>query len=221
MKHYEAVIFDWDGTLMDSTHSIVESIQLAAADTGLPVPSTLQASWIIGMSLEAGLYKAVPELTEELVGPFLERYRHHFFQRDQAIKMFDGAVPLLDNLRERTIPISVATGKSREGLNRVLKTVNLAHYFNTTRCADETRGKPDPQMLHEIMWELDLQPQNVLMVGDTTHDIYMAHHAGMDCLAVTYGAHDVPTLEKSEPTVIVESVPEMQDWIFKRLKESA
>lgn len=220
MKHYEAVIFDWDGTLMDSTYSIIKSIQLAAADLGLAVPSDAQASWIIGLSLEAGLYKAVPELTADQVDDFLERYRHHFFQRDQSIKMFDGAVPLLDNLRERTVPISVATGKSRVGLDRVLKTVNLTHYFNTTRCADETQSKPDPQMLHEIMWELDLEPQNVLMVGDTTHDIYMAHNAGIDCLAVSYGAHDVPTIEKSEPIVIVESVPEMHEWIVKRLKES-
>ena len=218
MKHYDAVIFDWDGTLMDSTHSIIESIQLASADLGLPVPPAMRASWIIGLSLETGLYKAVPELTAELMPRFLERYRHHFFQRDTSIKMFDGAVAMLDSLRERTISISVATGKSRAGLDRVLKAVNLTHYFNTTRCADETQSKPDPQMLHEIMWELDLTPENVLMVGDTTHDIYMAHHAGMDSLAVTYGAHDVPTLEKSEPTVIVESVPEMREWIFGRLK---
>lgn len=219
MKHYEAVIFDWDGTLMDSTHSIIESIQLASADLGLEVPSTMQASWIIGMSLESGLYKAVPDLTAEQMPEFLDRYRHHFFQRDASIKMFDGAVEMLDQLRSRVVPISVATGKSRVGLERVLQVVNLAHYFNTTRCADETRGKPDPLMLHEILWELDLEPENVLMVGDTTHDTYMAHNAGMDCLAVTYGAHDVPTLEKSEPTAIVTSVPEMQDWIFRRLKD--
>lgn len=218
MKHYDAVIFDWDGTLMDSTFSIVESIQLASADVGLPVPSTMQASWIIGLSLESGLYKAVPELTADLMPAFIERYRHHFFQRDKSIKMFDGAVPMLAELRQRTIPISVATGKSRAGLDRVLRAVELVGYFNTTRCADETQSKPDPQMLHEIMWELDLEPDRVLMVGDTTHDIHMAHNAGMDSLAVTYGAHDVPTLEKSEPTVIVESVPEMREWIFGRLK---
>lgn len=220
MKHYDAVIFDWDGTLMDSTFSIVESIQLASADVGLPVPSTMQASWIIGLSLESGLYKAVPELTADLMPAFIERYRHHFFQRDKSIKMFDGAVPMLAELRQRTIPISVATGKSRAGLDRVLRAVELVDYFNTTRCADETQSKPDPQMLHEIMWELDLEPERVLMVGDTTHDIHMAHNAGMDSLAVTYGAHDVPTLEKSEPTVIVESVPEMREWIFGRLKTS-
>ncbi|GGE61033.1 HAD-IA family hydrolase [Paenalcaligenes hominis] len=219
MKHYDAVIFDWDGTLMDSTHSIIESIQLASADLGLPVPPAMQASWIIGLSLESGLYKAVPELTAEQMPQFLERYRHHFFQRDATIKMFDGAVPLLDQLRERVVPISVATGKSRIGLDRVLKVVDLAHYFTTTRCADETRGKPDPLMLQEILWELDLQPENVLMVGDTTHDTYMAHNAGMDCLAVTYGAHDIPTLEKSEPTAIVSSVPEMHEWIMHRLKD--
>lgn len=218
MKQYEAVIFDWDGTLMDSTHSIVESIQLASADVGLPVPSAFQASWIIGLSLESGLYKAVPDLTAELMPTFLERYRQHFFQRDSTIKMFDGAVSMLDGLREQAVPISVATGKSRQGLDRVLDSVGLVHYFNTTRCADETQSKPDPQMLHEILWELDLKPEQVLMVGDTTHDIHMAHNAGMDSLAVTYGAHTVETLEQSEPTVIVESVAQMHDWIFQRLK---
>ena len=217
MKQYEAVIFDWDGTLMDSTHSIVESIQLAAADIGLPVPSAEQASWMIGLSLNVGLYKAVPELTEEQLQPFMERYTHHFFQRDQSIKLFDGVKELLGDLRQREVPICVATGKRREGLDRVLQAVDLTHYFNTTRCADETQSKPDPQMLHEIMWELDLKPENVLMVGDTTHDVYMAHNAGMDCLAVTYGAHDVPTLVKSEPTEIVKSVPAMRQWIEKRL----
>lgn len=218
MKQYDAVIFDWDGTLMDSTHSIVESMQLASADVGLPVPSTEQASWIIGLSLETALYKAVPQLTADLVPDFMARYRHHFFQRDGAIKMFDGAVPMLDRLRQRTVPISVATGKTRMGLDRVLQAVNLVNYFDTTRCADETQSKPDPQMLHEILWELDLQAENVLMVGDTTHDVDMAHHAGIDSLAVTYGAHDIPTLEKSKPTIMVTSVAEMQDWIFARLK---
>lgn len=219
MKQYSAVIFDWDGTLMDSTHSIVESIQLASADVGLTVPSAMQASWVIGMSLQSALYKAVPELTEQLMPTFLERYQHHFFQRDTSIKMFDGTVPMLDQLRQRTIPISVATGKSRAGLNRVLQAVDLTHYFDTTRCADETQGKPDPQMLHEILWELDLTPNNVLMVGDTTHDVYMAHNAGIDSLAVSYGAHDVATLEKSTPTEMVHSVAEMQEWILPRLRQ--
>lgn len=221
MKHYSAVIFDWDGTLMDSTYSIVESIQLASADVGLPVPSAMQASWVIGMSLQSALYKAVPELTEQLMPTFLERYQHHFFQRDTSIKMFEGAVPMLDILRQRTIPISVATGKSRAGLDRVLHAVDLTHYFNTTRCADETQGKPDPQMLHEILWELDLQPENVLMVGDTTHDVYMAHNAGVDSLAVTYGAHDIATLQQSSPTEIVHSVAEMQEWILPRLYQDS
>lgn len=218
MKQYEAIIFDWDGTLMNSTHSIVESIQLAAADLGLPVPSDEQASWMIGLSLSTGLYKAVPELTEEQLEPFMARYTHHFFQRDQSIKLFDGIREMLDDLRQRKVPICVATGKRREGLDRVLQAVDLAAYFNTTRCADETQSKPDPQMLHEILWELDLQAEKVLMVGDTTHDVYMAHNAGMDSLAVSYGAHDVATLEKSKPTVMVGSVSAMQAWIAPRLK---
>ncbi|MGY5411606.1 HAD family hydrolase [Alcaligenes nematophilus] len=217
MTHYAAVLFDWDGTVMDSTYSIASSIQLASADLQLPVPSIQQASWVIGLSLESALYRAVPDLTAEQMPLFLERYRHHFMQRDPHIKLFDGILPFMGELRGRQIALGVATGKSRQGLDRVLQQVNLSTFFDATRCADETRSKPDPEMLHQLLAELMLEPEQVLMVGDTVHDIHMAANAGMDSVAVTYGAHDPQTLAKAEPTVMVDNVAQMRDWVLARI----
>ncbi len=217
MTRYAAVLFDWDGTVMDSTYSIASSIQLASADLELPVPSIQQASWVIGLSLESALYRAVPDLTAEQMPLFLERYRHHFMQRDSHIKLFDGILPFMGELRGRQIALGVATGKSRQGLDRVLQQVNLSTFFDATRCADETRSKPDPEMLHQLLAELMLEPEQVLMVGDTVHDIHMAANAGMDSVAVTYGAHDPQTLAKAEPTVMVDNVAQMRDWVLARI----
>jgi phosphoglycolate phosphatase len=217
VKRYGAVVFDWDGTVMDSTHSIVAAIQAACVDLNLPVPDASQASWVIGLSLESALYRAVPELGAAQMPRFLERYRVHFLQRDPEIKLFDGIVDLLGALRTRDVALAVATGKSRIGLDRVLGTTQLHAHFHATRCADETQSKPHPAMLFELMEELDLEPSQVLMVGDTSHDIYMASSAGVDSMAVTYGAHDRKTLLAAEPTIMVSSVPEMQSWILERV----
>ncbi|WP_353154257.1 HAD-IA family hydrolase [Pollutimonas bauzanensis] len=217
MKRYDAVVFDWDGTVMDSTHSIVAAIQSACADVELPVPDASTASWVIGLSLESALYHCVPTLTADRMPLFLERYRFHFLQRDPEIKLFDGILELLEVLRERQVVLGVATGKSRVGLDRVLGTTQLLSHFDATRCADESFGKPHPGMLLEIMEELSLRPEQVLMVGDTSHDIQMATSAGMDSMAVTYGAHDQRTLIEAAPTVMVSSVSEMQAWLLDRV----
>lgn len=217
MKKYSAVVFDWDGTVMDSTHSIVMSIQSACADLKLPVPGDREAAWVIGLSLESALYRCVPDLTARQVPLFIERYRHHFLSYDTKIKLFDGIVDVMQLVRQREGLLAVATGKSRAGLDRVLEQVQLGDMFHTTRCADETVSKPDPTMLLEILDELQLDPEQVLMVGDTTHDVDMATNAGIDSMAVTYGAHDVSTLAASQPTIIVPSVVEMRSWLLPRL----
>lgn len=217
MKKYAAVVFDWDGTVMDSTHSIVFAIRSACADLDLPVPSERDAAWVIGLSLESALYRCVPDLTAQQLPLFLDRYRHHFFELDKSIRLFDGIVDVLQLVRQRQGLLAIATGKSRAGLNRVLEQVQLGEMFHTTRCADETAGKPNPTMLFEIFDELQLDPEQVLMVGDTTHDIEMATRAGVDSMAVTYGAHDIPTLISAQPDVMVSSVAEMQSWLSPRL----
>ena len=217
MKRYKAVIFDWDGTVMDSTASIVSAIQAACIDLDLPVPSVEDASWVIGLSLDQALQRCAPGLTQERVPFFQERYRHHFFLNDQQLGLFDGILPLLEELRQQEIRLGVATGKTRRGLDRVLQAQQLTAHFDYTRCADESQGKPHPAMLFDIMERLDLQPEQVLMVGDTTHDVQMAASAGVDSMAVTYGAHSKRTLLLSEPTVMVSSVREMRNWLSPRL----
>lgn len=217
MKRYKAVIFDWDGTVMDSTACIVGAIQSACVDLDLPVPSVEEASWVIGLSLESALQRCAPMLSPERFPEFVERYRHHFFRYDQEQTLFDGIVPLLEDLKARNIRLGVATGKSRLGLDRVLKVSGLTAHFDCTRCADESRGKPHPAMLFDIMKRLDLDPAEVLMVGDTSHDVQMAASAGVDSMAVTYGAHSKRTLLLSQPTVMVSSVKEMRDWLTLRV----
>ena len=216
MKSYGAVVFDWDGTVMDSTHSIVSAIQAACVDLELPVPAAAQASWVIGLSLESALYHAVPTLSAETMPLFLDSYRRHFLARDPDIRLFDGILDLFSELRSRQVILGVATGKSRVGLDRALRALQLQQQFEITRCADESVSKPHPAMLIEIMAQLGLNPEEMIMVGDTTHDIQMANNAGVDSIAVTYGAHDLQTLRAAGPTVLVSSVQEMYEWLSDR-----
>lgn len=218
---YSLVVFDWDGTLMDSTHSIVAAIQAACRDLDLDVPSASQASWVIGLSLESALRRAVPQLTKSLMPRFLERYRVHYLLRDPELKLFDGIPELLAGLAARNIPMAVATGKSRVGLNRALAATGLADVFQATRCADESFSKPHPAMLLEIMAELDVPAQRIVMIGDTSHDLQMAANAQVGGVGVTYGAHNRPELEACAPNVIVDSVAALRDWLDVHTEPSA
>ncbi len=218
---YSLVVFDWDGTLMDSTHSIVAAIQGACRDLELPVPSASDASWVIGLSLESALRRAVPQLTQAMLPRFLERYRTHYLLRDPELRLFDGIPELLKALAERDVRLAVATGKSRVGLTRALAATGLGPVFDATRTADETFSKPHPAMLHELMSELDVDPARVVMVGDTSHDMQMATNAGVHGLGVTYGAHTLKELEGCGPQAVLESVPLVRDWLLSRTLTAA
>lgn len=213
---YQAVIFDWDGTLLDSTHHIVSALISACHDLGLPEPSREAAGWVIGLSLQAALYQLVPGLKPEQVDPFVARYRLHFMRHQGEIHFFDGQIQLLRELHANRIVLGVATGKSRRGLDQSIEQLSLQGLFQATRTVDEARGKPDPDMLHQLLAELSLTPDTVLMVGDTTHDILMAQAAGIDSLAVSYGAHRADQLESARPTALVHTVIDMQSWIKTR-----
>ena len=214
---YSLVVFDWDGTLMDSTHSIVAAIQGACRDMNLPVPAPESASWVIGLSLESALRSAVPDLTDQDVPAFLARYRVHYLLRDPDLKLFDGAGELLASLAGMGVMIAVATGKSRVGLDRALKTTGLVNVFDGTRCADETFSKPHPAMLLELMQALSVEPAKVVMIGDTSHDLQMAANAGVDAVAVTYGAHSVAELRACSPLGMVNNVSELREWLMPRV----
>jgi phosphoglycolate phosphatase len=218
MKQYSVIVFDWDGTLMDSTHGIVQAIQGACRDLELKVPSAAQAAWVIGLSLEPALRHAVPELTKSLEPLFLERYRHHYLGRDQTLKLFDGIPELLADLKASGATLAVATGKSRVGLNRALTSTALHSTFQASRTADETFGKPHPGMLLELMDELMVEPAHVVMVGDTSHDLQMAANAGVHGLGVAYGgAHPADELRASPNQGVVEHVAALRTWLFDRL----
>ncbi len=217
MKTYSVVIFDWDGTLMDSTHSIVSAIQGACRDLELRVPTAAEAAWVIGLSLEPALRRAVPDLTASMEPMFLERYRYHYLSRDTQIKLFDGVPEMLDALHAAGVTMAVATGKSRVGLNRALTATALHHRFTATRTADETFGKPHPGMLLELIDELMVDPSEVVMVGDTSHDLNMAANAGVHSLGVTYGAHPEQELLSCAPHGVVQDVPGLRRWLMDRV----
>lgn len=205
----ELVVFDWDGTLMDSTGAIASAIRSAATDLGLRQPTLEEASAVIGLGLSDALRQCVPDLPPEKVEEFTERYRVHYMAIDPELQPFDGIEAMLKKLSAGPVPAAVATGKSRSGLNRVLEAMNWRHHFMSTRCADEGISKPHPWMLHDLMEELGVSPQATLMIGDTTHDLGMARAAGVRAIGVTYGAHPTELLTTEPAIALVDSVAEL------------
>lgn len=219
MSRYRMVVFDWDGTLVDSTAAITEAIQEAASDLGLARPSREQASHVIGLGLVDALRLATPDLTPERTPAFIDRYRHHFLARDVDVRPFPGIPELLDELASRDCRLAVATGKSRAGLDRALVQTGWQRLFETSRCADEGAPKPDRWMLDDICRECGLAPTDLVMVGDTTHDLGMARAAGADGLAVTYGAHPAQALAQYGAIALVDSVAQLRGWLNARIPE--
>jgi phosphoglycolate phosphatase len=214
-RKYDLIAFDWDGTLYDSTAIITQSIQRAVGDVGGTVPSNKDAAYVIGMGLEQALAHAAPDVPHHQYAALGERYRYHYASQQEALQLFDGVLPMLHDLRMRQHWLAVATGKSRYGLNEVLRTEELKGVFHSSRTADETRGKPHPQMLQELMEEFSLPPQRVLMVGDTSHDLLLAKNAGCDCVAVSYGAHATDYFQPYQPCFVASSVPELHRWLLQ------
>ncbi len=212
-KRFELIVFDWDGTLMDSAAAIVASIQAAAIDLGLPPPTEDKARHVIGLGLREALSYALPELEAGRHLQMAERYGHHYRAQDQDLKLFDGAESLVRDLAAAGYALAVATGKSRAGLNRALAASGLAGRFHATRCADECHSKPHPQMLEQLMEELGVPPSLTLMIGDTTHDLEMARNAGTSALGVSYGAHSREALESMAALRCVDSVAELSAWL--------
>ena len=213
MKNFDLIVFDWDGTVMDSTAVIAMSIQEAARDLGLPVPDRDLASHVIGLGLADALQIAVPQLARADYPRMAERYRVHWRAHEDDLVLFKGMRELLDSLKAGSYRLAVATGKSRAGLDRVLAHGDLGHVFDWTRCADETQSKPHPQMLIDVMERLGATPERTLMIGDTTHDSQMAANAGAHALSVTYGAHPRAQLATLAPRALVDSVEELGQWL--------
>ena len=214
-RRFDLIAFDWDGTLFDSTAIIVRCIQEAVRDVGGTVPSDQAAAYVIGMGLMQALAHAAPDVPPERYTDLANRYRFHYMQHQDDLSLFDGVLPLLNDLRERGHLLAVATGKSRRGLDEVLHTVQLRGMFDGSRTADQTAGKPHPLMLQELMAEFDVPPERLLMIGDTTHDLQMALNAGCASVGVSYGAHEPGVFHTLRPLQVVHSVRELHDWLLQ------
>lgn len=212
-RRYPLLVFDWDGTLVDSAGAIVESIVLASRDLGLAEPDPERARYCIGLGLEPALRIAVPELPRERYREFSASYSRHFVLRESAMAVFASIPELLAELQARGHLLAVATGKSRRGLDRALQATGLGVFFAASRCADETSPKPHPAMLLELTGELGVRPGRTLMIGDTEHDLRMAASAGVDGLAVSYGAHPEASLRGCAPRGCVSSVEQLGLWL--------
>lgn len=214
-RQFDLIVFDWDGTLFDSTALITRCIQASCADLGLSVPSAERASYVIGMGLSDALQHAAPELPRERYRELAERYRYHYVARQHEIVFFEGTLAMLQDLRSRGHLLGVATGKSRRGLDDVLKTSALRGLFDATRTADETASKPDPRMLLELMAQFDVAASRTVMIGDTTHDLQLAANAGTASIGVSYGAHDHETFTVFDTSYVAHSTAQLHDWLLR------
>lgn len=212
-KQFDLLVFDWDGTLLDSTGAIVDAVQAACRDLGQPEPSDEHARQVIGLGLADALRHSVPGLSEDQFPQMVERYKYHYLARDHELRLFDGIRELLAQLHESGFLLAVATGKSRKGLDRSLAHSGLGVYFSASRCADECFSKPHPQMLDELMVEFAVSPERTLMIGDTTHDLQMAINAGVAGLAVDYGAHSAQALDALNPLARLHTIGELARWL--------
>ncbi|WP_096669342.1 MULTISPECIES: HAD family hydrolase [unclassified Polaromonas] len=213
--NFDLIAFDWDGTLFDSTKIIVRCIQAAVRDVGGTVPTDEAAGYVIGLGLMQALAHAAPDVPPEKYPELGARYRHHYIGHQNDISLFDGVLPLLAALKARGHLLTVATGKSRHGLDEALQAVELKGRFDGSRTADETAGKPHPRMLHELMDEFGVSPARTLMIGDTTHDLQMALNAGCASVGVSYGAHESAAFDALQPRFVAHSVQDLHDWLAR------
>ena len=214
-KQFDLIVFDWDGTLMDSTATIVKCIQSAARDLGLPVPSDASAAHVIGLGLSEAMQAVMPNIEPALYPRMVERYRYHFLTKDHELVLFKGVREMLSELAGEGYFLAVATGKSRVGLNRAQNAAGLLSTFDAPRCADETFSKPHPAMLQELTRELGQDLRRTVMIGDTTHDLMMANNAGAAGIAVEFGAHPVQQLQACRPLYSARSIPELHAWLME------
>jgi phosphoglycolate phosphatase len=213
-RRFDLIVFDWDGTLFDSTGLIVRCIQSACRDIGQPVPSDEDAAYVIGLGLHDALKHAAPGLPPERYPELGARYRHHYFARQHELVLFPGTLEMLQALKARNHWLAVATGKGRRGLDEALAHSQLQGLFDGTRTADETAGKPNPLMLNQLMREFGVDPQRTLMIGDTTHDLQLAANAGTASVGVSYGAHDPEAFTALQPLFVAPDTRALYDWLL-------
>ena len=217
-RRFDCITFDWDGTLFDSTAIIVRCIQAAVVEVGGARPTDAAAAYVIGLGLMQALAHAAPDVPKEKYPALGDAYRRQWSRHVDDVSFFPGTMAMLRDLASRGHRLAVATGKSRRGLDDMLRRELdgsvLGHWFDATRTADQTAGKPDPLMLHELMDELAVAPERMLMIGDTTHDLLLARNAGVASVGVSFGAHAHEEFAPYEPLFVAHSMPELHQWLL-------
>lgn len=218
MKQYPLLVFDWDGTLVDSIERIVTSLQYASKQVaGFDIDET-RAKNVIGMGLMEAIIKLHPELDEKYhagtLSSIADTYRQHYlFDNTVPAPLFAGVNNLLHELQNEGYTLAISTGKSRSGLEKAIAEHKMAGYFTATRCAGENKSKPHPEMLHEILNELNFSADESLMIGDSELDLQMANSAKMNCIGVTHGVHTADVLEKYKPLVCLHNIKDLSDFL--------
>jgi phosphoglycolate phosphatase len=219
---YELLIFDWDGTLSDSIGRIVEAMQAAAHLAGRPVRDDVAIKGIIGLGLPEAIRTLYPDITANDLIDFRQHYADHYMAMDvEPSRLFEDVHESLDAFRAEGYQLAVATGKARRGLDRVLKAHGWTDFFDATRAADETASKPDPLMLNQILQQCGVRPEKALMIGDASFDLMMARNAGMDSVAVGYGAQPLDSLLEYQPRLAIKHFSELRTWLGARAAETS
>lgn len=213
-RKYQLLIFDWDGTLMDSAQHITNCMRSAITELGAEPRDDEQIRNIIGLGLEEAVLALYPDVGSPFIKQIAESFREHFLFKDNTPSpLFEGVGDLLEGLKLEGYDLAIATGKSRRGLDKVLSDTGFGAFFPVTRCADETFSKPHPQMLHELLTDYNMHAKDAIMIGDSEYDLQMANNANMHSLAVSYGVHEVPRLLAQQPIGCVDNVKEISNWI--------
>lgn len=215
MNRLQLLIFDWDGTLVDSIVRIVEAMHTAADSCGVPRCSDDEVKAIIGLAMPQAYDVLYAEADDaQLKQRFIQSYSDEYIRlEEQPSAFYPGVLDALENYRSAGYQLAVATGKSRRGLHRVLSGHNMVDYFEITRCADETRSKPDPLMLHEILQHCAARPEQAIMVGDSPFDLRMANNAQVAGVAVSYGAQPLSVLQQESPVLAIDHFSELSSWL--------
>ncbi len=212
-RRFDLLVFDWDGTLADSTTIIAEALQRACRDMGCAVPADVDARYVIGLGLADALRHVAPHLAVEHHPRLSSYYREHYLAREPEIPLFRGARELLAEMRARGHRLAIATGKNRQGLDRTLARHDLAGAFDATRCADEGRPKPHPDMLDHLLDHFGTARRRALMIGDTTHDLEMAESAGVSSVAMTHGAHEADRFAATRTIARFDDLAQLRAWL--------
>ena len=213
-EQFDLIVWDWDGTIANSTGMIVDAIVLAAAQVGLPALDPIAASNIIGLGLKESIHSLFGDLAADKAQQLASQYNANYYAGESAIPLFDGARELIIELHRRGFKLAVATGKGRRGLDLALEHCGLAKYFHETRTMGECFSKPHPQMLDELMDELVVRPERTLMIGDTSYDLEMAQNAGVKSVAVTFGAQSRDKLVGYNPLHIFDEFADLRNWLL-------